>query len=514
MADTSLLERINTATNGVNQDNFAAKQAELMTFIAQLNSEDEEIRIWIPNASNFGHQSTSVHIMYRLAAMGAKKIRIIYAPGEENENWKKLYILILGLPAKPVDQYELDKQTTLYFSEGSVSEPLSLSPFGITGGWDGNSEDAIIRFLVGNFCCLQPFLWTGAHQGENPFIAATNKMYILEDEEEEDVVTIPFPPEYRMVQRGYYFEQPTLTKKDWEEFTRRNSKQAELIKTIEELVLTHQALLVPVYFSPGRAIAEFHDLFFNLFLGIRSFQERVKAGPVIVLVMSRPQLKGYEALEATFNGDAVYNPFRSGNIVTRKRDDQSYQYLESMGYINFLQNDVRLFKDQEITGAQLDHAIKSHSLVQVSALELPRVVFDYMYGLSNLTMVFEGAGTGNLVINLGKPFIRIRGADDENTKTYTNMYRTNLNPTTNTPFAKYGERLAVTMETNADKWEDLMNSFSEKLPDEFIGDFLIDANRPYPSLYYAFRQQREFYHSIYEDKLLVALHYWLSITPQ
>ncbi|HAS39090.1 MAG TPA: hypothetical protein DCS93_01360 [Microscillaceae bacterium] len=511
---------INQATNQSNVLGFAQSEQRLKEFIAELNQKGGEIRIYIPNASNFGHQSTSVHIMYRLAAMGVKKIRIVYDPGDDN--WDKLYILILGLPYEEVDEYPLNAQTTLYFStEGS---PLSETmPLGITGGWDGNEQMfKKLGLQVDDFCRLQPFLW-GTVGGD---VVSPQELFLGKVAQGTwEGYTVSFPKTYRMLQRGYYFDQPTLTAKDREEFTERNPTQAELITTIETLVLTHQALLVPVYFSPGRAVATFHDLFFNLFLGIRSFQERVKAGPVIVLVMSEPQPRGYEALEATRSGAAVYNPSREekGKLLIFERNDQRYQYLESRGYLNFLQQDVKLFKDKEdVSGIQLSEAVKTHSLVQVSALLLPRVVFDYMYGLSNLTMIFEGAGTGNLVMNLGKPFIRIRGADDKGKHIegkhtedkYTNMYRTNLNPTTNTPFAKYGERLAVTMETNADKWEDLMNSFSEKLPDEFIGDFLIDANRPYPSLYYAFRQQREFYHSIYEDKLSQALHYWLSIRPQ
>ena len=517
---------INQTTNQSNVLGFAQSEQQLQKFIAELNQKGGEIRIYIPNASNFGHQSTSVHIMYRLAAMGVKKIRIVYDPG--NDNWDKLYILILGLPYEEVDEYPLNAQTTLYFStEGS---PLSETmPLGITGGWDGNEQMfKKLGLQVDDFCRLQPFLW-GTVGGD---VVSPQELFVGKVAQGTwEGYTVSFPETYRMLQRGYYFDQPTLTKSDWVKFAEQAKEMereslVELVAEIERLVLTHQALLVPVYFSPGRAVATFHDLFFNLFLGIRNSQKQVKDRPVIVLILSEPQLKGYEALEATFDGSEVYNlstPKKTRINADLKKESQRYKYLDQMGYLDFLQQDVKLFKDEEdVSGIRLSEAVKTHSLVQVSALLLPRVVFDYMYGLSNLTMIFEGAGTGNLVMNLGKPFIRIRGADDKGKHIegkhtedkYTNMYRTNLNPTTNTPFAKYGERLAVTMETNADKWEDLMNSFSEKLPDEFIGDFLIDANRPYPSLYYAFRQQREFYHSIYEDKLLVALHYWLSIRPQ
>lgn len=520
MADTTLWQQINAGTTEVNQANFAANQQRLQDGIRALNVAGQEIRIWIPNSSNFGHQSTSVHIMYRLAAMGVQRIRIVYEGGEDA--WEKLYILILGLEDEPADEYKLNDETTLYFTQSEYQvKPLEVMPLGITGGWDNNKALEARRFRVKNFCCLQPFLWKGAQQPDKSFVPATNVIYTAQNPHEkkpEEWVykTIPFPLTYRMLQRGYYFDQPALTPKDWKEFEEREQESAELIATIEDLVLKNEALLVPVYFSPGRVVARFHDLFFNLFLGIRSFQERVKAGPVIVLVMSEPQLHGYEALEATFNGSEIYNLStldKKRILINLRENSQRYQYLQSMGYLDFLQKDVRLFKDEEITGDKLSEAIETHSLVQVSTLGLPRVVFDYMYGLSNLTMIFEGAGTGNLVMNLGKPFIRVRGADDANTHTYLNMYRTNLAPTTNTPFAKYGEKLAVTMETNADQWNALLDSSSEKLPDEFIGDFLIDANRPYPWLYDAFREQRHFYHSIYEDKLSLALHYWLNL-PQ
>ncbi|HAS39089.1 MAG TPA: hypothetical protein DCS93_01355 [Microscillaceae bacterium] len=522
MADT-LLQDISQATTQSNTENFKQSEQRLLKFIDELNQKGEEIRIWIPDTSNFGHQSTSVHIMYRLATMGVQKIRIIYVVGEHDENWEKLYILILGLPPTPINKYLLNDKTTLYFSKfESENEFNKVMPLGITGGWDDNRPEGPGYFRVKDFCCLQPFLWEGVPQYK---ISATNVIYTAPNQPKKNpkewiYETEEFPETYHMVQRGYYFSQPTLTEGDLEEFIRREGKSHKvgLIINIKAWVESGRALLVPVYFSPERAVAEFHDLFFNLFLGINYFQKKQPSPlPVIVLVMSEPQLRGYEALEATFNGSEVYNlsiPKETRINADLKKDSQRYQYLKNMGYLDFLQNKVKLFKDEEVSAAELRDAVAKYSLVQVSAIGLPKVVFDYMYGLSNLTMIFEGAGTGNLVMNLGKPFIRIRGADDENTQTYLNMYRTDLAPTVNTPFGRYGERLAITMETDAYKWETLMNSSPEKLPDEFIGNFLINGNRPNTDLHHAFLQQQQFYHSIYEDKLLVALHYWLSIRSQ
>ncbi|HAS39088.1 MAG TPA: hypothetical protein DCS93_01350 [Microscillaceae bacterium] len=522
MADT-LLQEISQATIQSNTESFKQSEQRLLKFIAETNKQNKEIRIWLPASSNFGNQSSSVNIMYRLASKGVQAIRLVYFNGDEQvgSNWEKLRILILGLPEKPpAAGYPLPgTNTTLFFSDvtndldsGNWNMPYT-TPLGITGGWDNEIIQILDAMDIIDFCCLQPFLWR-AHQ-EN-----SNLLYItcIDESTEQDQETYFFPKEYRIPNRAYYIPNPTLTPYDRQTFEKVNPRKFGAVTTIEALVDEGKTRLVTVYVSEKR-VGDLYEILFNLILGIIYYQKKHVQKVLIALPMN-PLPGTMDALQYLLNGFVVTKRKIEGKnyqIVTREKDafKNRYNYLQSKGYYEIFQR-VTILKEEDTTGENITKAINNpaYQIVLANIGNVPKVVFDYLFSLNNLTSVFEGMGTATLAVNLGKPFIRVLGGND-----LTNLYRQDLDDPSNTEFGKDGAHIAEITSQKQILWNQALGSSNPpntSNPDEVIGDFLLNANNPDDgkkegdNWYKFFKNQRKFFHDEENDKLMQALNYWAS----
>ncbi|NQY05644.1 MAG: hypothetical protein HRT68_05405, partial [Flavobacteriaceae bacterium] len=467
----------------------------------------------IPASSNFGAQSSSVSIMYQLVSLGATSIRIVYVESDlVGSTWGKLKVLILGLPDEPVATYPLSDTVTLNFTQVQVGGDPNFEttmPFGITGGWDGN-QSAILDFLnVESFCCLQTYLWEG--QDYQP---RTNVIY---QKEEGGTKTYEFPEALNMRFRAYYTEDPQLTQSEFQTLQEQDARKAGCLKALDSLVKDDKILMIPVYFSPNRIKGKFQDVFFNLFLGILDYIKFTKdTRPVVLAVMSSPPTGYYDAVKTMLDGTAVSDISDTGVLTTIPKESYPSRYLnyQQKGYFPLLEKVAFLTTPETCTEENINNTVNGNeNNIIVAGIEgLPKVAFDYIFGIGNSIRIFEGMATASSELNLGKLFIRIL-ADD--TGEDGNVYRLpplGEDPNT-TSFGKYMMRLSSIIDLNAAEWNYLINrSISEKLlPDYLLGSFMISSVTPDSDLFNDFNQLREFYHNSIEDKLRNGLFYWQTL---
>ncbi|HXC04667.1 MAG TPA: hypothetical protein VNZ86_07930 [Bacteroidia bacterium] len=493
---------MSSSSSSSNSSVFATSRTAVLAKIGAIATAGEEIRIWMPATSNFGHQATSILIMNRLIGMGATRIRIVYSDGAPGLTaWQKLRILILGLPADPAASFDVPG-ATIYFSlaPGYFTPAPASVTLGITGGWDGNSDALLAQIRVTSFCCLQPYLWTGTDT-----VDATNRVYILQGA--SGIVTYNFPGSQQLPLRSYYVPDPALTQAQIEIFTGIDARKSGCVGVIDALVQSKKAQLVPVYFSPGRPLGQAEDIFFNLITGILYYKQITKdAKPVIIPMMATSDPGSYDFLRDLMTGKVVDE---EGTVESGDQYPNRMEYLTERGYFEAFKRVVILDTATLCTGDNISTYAKSgkYDIILAAIENVPKVIFDYVFGLTTLCHVFEGMGTASLALNLGKPFLHLQ------TSGAPNIFRLppyETDPGT-TPFGKYCLQASLAAGMDPMVWEVILQtSGSGGLPNVVIGKFLRNATADGAPLRKEFAALRTFYNNEEQDKLMGGLISWLA----
>jgi hypothetical protein len=462
---------------------FASALQQTQAYVRTLKT----IKLFLPDCRNFGHQSSSINILLSLVRLGFSGHCIVV--GENQGALEKLRPLLPIDPSKVPPWLDLTvdgRQATLSFTtlRAPSQQPAELC---LTGGYDWPSE--LLRQLdCPNIVALQHYQWTKYLSEHSVIIGA--KKYDLTVSLGKDFPLLAF---YRQVGHlDYSLLQRFLELPAWQAII-------PLMTSLLDLYHAEQFYLCPVYgintgrISPQRCL-------FNLLSGIADLQGRTAcAKKAVVLIFSPQAAPGSIAIDfnklATFLQTSTWPGISSARYVpsqacmhwlTRSALDKRVKYFSVPHETNVTQA-IRALHQQDIL------------LVQVGPV--PAVLFDYIYSIANLPVVFEGQHTAALALNVGKPYVHLT-EPGVNTHVYPlwSGYEA---------VALRAQQVARALHCYPSAWE---TPDQEAHPNRSIGQFLWESvgNVDDSQLVAYFRTLGDFYHNPQHDKLWLALNFLVS----
>ena len=491
---------------------------QIQAFIAQA----KEIRIFLPDVSNFGHHGTTINIMYRLIELGTKQIRIIYAAGGDTpdpsgtenletvvETWPKLQLLIAKLPKNPTNNFRIgNTPVILQTLEQWAQEKAEEVPLVLTGGWDeatlDNARDlagARLILKAKHLLILQPFAW---FRSLNLACVPGKEKDVLIDLADEHALGESYKNAVYYVSRL----QPTPEEEAW--FKQIDVAKYSCVQTILTLCTAPipSMEMCPVYFSPGRTRAPGEVILFNLITGIitrnRKLELKEKKPTMIVVMAPRTDKADYltplqEMLKDTkqFGNKAQSSPLRD-------------QYLTKQGFAEAFSK-VRFLGPADFTAATCGKILQDlgkEGVIVLTLQRVPNIIYNWLYSSATLPSLFEGNGTASMVLNLGLPYLHLHCDEDEHTDFYPLPVAESI--LKQGEFSQLCNTYSTLLEAGPEAWEQQLKQ-RRTPPDQALAEFMQDATEPSRPLYKAFRAQKAVYHLQANDKLLRALAYIFSL---
>lgn len=143
-----------------------AKDNELLKYkIQDFLSNQSEIRMYVEDSPNFGHQSSTLHVMRRLIDMGFVKGTISIVCANINVVNTLSYLLPKIQNNKEQQSFSLDGHPQIKIEVLTIDNLNCRSDIllGITGGFDNNDYEALqnppLTLKVKHFIVLQPYRW-------------------------------------------------------------------------------------------------------------------------------------------------------------------------------------------------------------------------------------------------------------------------------------------------------------------------------------------------------------------
>lgn len=469
-------------------------------------TSQKEIRVFIPDSSGSGHQSTTVQVIQELIDLGATLLRVIYAPGDEEENagrdeltWVKLVRLIPGLPEQPAAMHRLGKATLLFHSLDAFENlPMAEVPLGVTGGWD-DPQNPTESLKVQWFLTLQPLQWSGVTDSS----VAPNILYGARKDSD---VLLEGGSEYgpSFVDRGLHVDTRPYLAPRWMDLPPKQFPPGvrDCMAFIEELRKTDRISLMPVYFSAGRPVAEASDILFNLVAGLSTLRiSGAPLKPVVIPVLAPLPPDDYLALRIRLAPDPQPHPVavQTGHAAfsTVNRLDELFpsRHVYLGGTRLF-----EAFRDVGLAGNLPEflvrgglHPSRIPPILIVPFGRIPSLAFGRLMVLADLPSVFEGAGTMNLALNLGKPYLRLMSQEDIGKNFYP------LPGQDAAAWSKHCNNAASSLSESAAYWELLLAQSrvqSKPMPvlsDRILANFFTELANPLSDTRRGFALQATFY---------------------
>jgi hypothetical protein len=513
MAFPTFISSLFIQTENVNTVTFIANQALITGFLQA--SQNVTIRVYVDNSPGYGHQSNTVNIICSLITMGFNQtIQLIYNEDtlpNEQPTIVKLSKLIPDLnPLNPIPV--MLNGVPISFIALSVfnSQPQPLFNFGITGGYDSESENLAKKTNTTIFLKLQPYCWP-----------AVNALYIRDAIEQStvsvDLSQVSVLGDYVFTRQNYYLPIPDMTHADYIAF--QNSDPTK-VKPYSDIIVVcsgvnPKANLMPVYGigdTNGKVVTlsnvPAECVLFNLIASIAYTQDysnvvKLKKGAIMTVIATVTDLC-YENLMDILTG--------KNNLYLQITDyAKAHKLAERVSIIEF--NDPQFDKFLKEVSERPDKIL----IVKMNGL--PVKPFNYIYSKSTLPCVFEGKGTASLVLNLPVPFFNLTSSQLAQKMVYPT-----INPIQNI-------RLVKEKETNPNPQALECNKTVYRLIEQFsitnnkfvsegmkatafyaIGQLIWKLNMTEDPINQYIASLPVYFHNQENDKLLQAMSYMLKCT--
>jgi hypothetical protein len=391
---TDLIQKLSQSANDAVSKNILARFTKVKQYFQGVG----EVRIFIANSQNFGHQSSSVNILRNLIRMGCAGpyTLALYGNGKDDvlDLVQKLHLLIVEFPGLN-KQFDMGgcKVTAVSLLDGA----LKPGPFAITGGYDDTQKEVPYNLLnVSNYVQLQPYAW---HKGRNLVHtgpAGGGETWDLDKDN----------PTTNLARRAFYL--PLGATPDWGALEKTYFKtQAAIVKYLTDEVTAGRIHLLPVYGikTEGYPYASLYNIVAGTLAAQVAFAPAARKTVVVGLEILKP-------------GDL--DAFRGYCIdVTGKSDLFEVPDKPSAGFINW--NELSKVDDRAKWFTKLDlndlqqkiAALKADNVLYFPLGRVPTVLFNFLYEKASLPPVFEGQNTAELMLNIGKPYFKI-GREKDN----------------------------------------------------------------------------------------------------
>lgn len=438
------LEEILEFYAGLNSKNLDFVLDGFETILRRLNGK--RIGFFIDKSDNFGHQSSTIHLMYHLVELMKKRglsigSIIIFARYTANKNEdlaktaEKLQLMLPGVKKSEVfaEGYEYllypARTQKILFSYKKDREPIPDSvtvDFALSGGMDiSTGENLADKFRVNYFLRLQPYLWDQPNQ----IHVRGGEIVNIDNIVRERVFRFDPMPMLDMEAWGFYqtiYSSP------------RDKIRFGKIKALFEYMGTPARAniwLWPVYGMKNiNGDYKVQSLMSLVFMAMYMQNYMFPPKKIVFVLFDTYERYEIETLLNAFKGpkemivemnklsNAADFAFMSGTAADeekRKEEERiKRQQTEIQNVWKLLEGskaEKRLLypRASEFADALANSA--ENSVIILTAGPMPAPVFEQCYALADMPGIFEGQGTASIAIRIGKPYIQI----PKNTRGYT-----------------------------------------------------------------------------------------------
>jgi hypothetical protein len=394
MSLTDILIKLSKSGGDVLSRNLSSRVTSILDYLQEL----PEIRIFTANSQNFGHQASTVNILRNLIRMGITKpsyMLVLYGRDEADYTSLAIKISVL-IPQYTVlaDSFVLNGCTVKVKLMDLTTPALPLGPLAINGGFDNLEADKFPPYdqlNVVNYLQLQPYAW---HRGTN--------MVRIDDGGLADIIDLDkLSPGTNLPRRAFYLD-PKVTPDDWEKMkSGRFAVQTNICEYLLQQLDASQIFLT-VGYGYGTKGGGLTSLY-NMLAGMRQSQITLAAAqkPTVLVAIGVASAESNEISDADFG----LADFRNATeAFTSFLNDQIVGHIPSVGWGS---TTATLDKVKEAVEALKADENKNQKVLIVFLDKVPGPLFDQLYKRASVPPLLEGQNTVELMLNLGKPYLKI-----------------------------------------------------------------------------------------------------------
>lgn len=394
MGLSDLIVELSRSGGNVLSKNLIARVVNIQDYLLQLT----EIRIFIANSQNFGHQASSVNILRNLIRMGAKGPYTLVLSGQSQADVVDLVgkIRLLIPQFKPGESmnFVLDGSSVTAVEMYPGTETLKSASFAINGGFDDleGKDVPYSKLNVINYVQLQPYAW---HRGTN--------MVRIDDFGLPAIINLDeLSPGTNLLRRAFYLD-PVLTENDWTAMESGAYKeQTEVCKYLLDQLGSSNIFLVPGY-GFGTKGSGWSNLY-NMLAGIRQSQVTIGAAqkPTVLVAIGVSQTDWSIFTDYVLFGESG-NLTPSANFTTFRETT----IAESVSYEGSGDQSASLDRVKQAVKKMIDSEQKNQKVLVIFLDKVPGPLFSELYKRASLPPFLEGQNTVELMLNLGRPYLKI-----------------------------------------------------------------------------------------------------------
>lgn len=465
-------------------------------------AQQAEIRILLASSRNFGHQSSSVRIMRRLIELtgGSNQKKPKFTLWLNDDTGLDKLKTLLPQFKEFNETFQVDgRQMSIHVLTQNL--PADTVGFGICGGWDDKGENAekapLDKLKVLNYLQLQPYRW---NQGDDLLVKCP-------PDGEQKVIKLEDVKDLYIHNRAFY--RPDPKEPNWGAITGNPAQQRSQIVNLILISAGNEKLdVTPVYGigtdpSQNPEIARPQVRLYNVLAAILFAQKEPSRNKPAVLINLDDKLQGelWERFKRLVqNGkhddnDKLWQPSERFGYCWEKLDVVNrVTLINTLRDPNGAYNGVKNFLKE----------MRSNTVLVVNLGGVPPDVFDYLYSQATLPPILEGQATVELMINLGRPYLKflVEGSG------YSFHYPPEI-PSQNVSSEKASDawNMAQSLTEKPSKWTKWNEPPTKLKP--LIEASLVKSDQNDLSLY--FKTLGDNYHKDEQDKLVVALNYFVNV---
>ena len=387
-------------------EQIKASVEEFKNFLKK--DKNPEIRMYVSDTNGGGHQGSTIGIVYQIAnpsdlnGFAYNGVINIYYEGEETN---KERILNLLPPENPDTQVIKIGEATINVISLDNTPPTTDIALGFTGGaddiWENNKIKEVVNYAkivkTDYFLRLQPYKWSlGLNQ--------------IQYNSDEKPITLTERKELgysSFAQRAFYLnlpiDNPTIT---------NTSLQKEQICNWVVNDMVDQLNFIPVYGINNNSKSMFmspaEDRMFEVIVSMMASQRNgagvpaTRAKPIVVLSLGNFANKANQLSELINGGPANHDSFVSNEKQVQANRQRYLQTIDATNRIKYLWNPnlVEAQAEQNWLTATNDRVL----FIQIGGVQ--KDIYNYMLQQTTLPPIFEGQGTANDMINMGKYYFQ------------------------------------------------------------------------------------------------------------
>jgi len=510
----------------------------------------KKLRYFVYNAKGFGNQANTVNLMKRLLQLGfTNDIELIYdiSGHEQLSVLQKLAVLLPGLDPDDPKPYQLAPGTEITFFpyvENGGRKVTGLEgqlPLCINGGSEMKSEadpNLADVFKVDFYLQVQPYMWEVVNQVDNP------RSLLLPKETDTPIIL----PQQDSLQGSLYtyraFAMAPPPVPDWtklleipENLTNRNS--IAVAKVISEAAVAKKITMAPAYGlydqpNGNPVIGAATNIAFQYISANALAQSNGTIGkaPIVITVLSNLQETTWQRIESYYPiaGEPPVRPtpppsesdssddddddfgFGFGYDSEETEYDETLFNVQEWCYQNGLvrPNDktketgrVHIARTMQPGDLQtLLATLTENDILVIGAPLMPQDAFNYLYAVAGIPSLFEGQGTANLALNLGKPFFKL---NTQRTKSYPTAFGNGSEQLAAVISAKAAELEKLTYDNIQQGYYDFASGSKKGTLIASLADVIGQMTQGATGFAEYFAEIEQFYGASANDKLLQAL---------